>query len=309
MQVDDIKQVAVIGAGLMGHGIAQEFAAAGYSVALNDVSDDRLQAALANISRNLRMMGKADAVPAALERISVSTDLIAASGHADLVIEAAIEDLAVKRALFAQLDATCRPDAVLASNTSSFVPSKLAPAVKRPERLLVAHFFNPPYLVPAVEIVRGPQTSDQVVDAVCALLKRMGKKPTVLKQEIPGFLANRLQAALFRECLALVQSGAATPDDIDNVVRNGIGRRLAAAGPFEIFDAAGIDVWRAIGRQVLPDIDASPNVSPLVEQKVAEGALGLKSGRGFHQWTSESADELRGRMVQALLEIRKWNEE
>ncbi|MBM3934549.1 MAG: 3-hydroxyacyl-CoA dehydrogenase family protein [SAR202 cluster bacterium] len=305
--VQEIRRVAVIGAGLMGHGIAQEMATAGLKVALHDVSQERLDAARANIGRNLGTLGVRDAA-AVLARTRTGTMLREVAEDADLVIEAISEDLEAKRKLFAELDGICPPRTIFASNSSSLMPSRMAAAVKRPDRLLVAHYFNPPYLVPLVEIVRGPETSDETVATVHALMLRIGKTPVVLRKEVPGFIANRIQAALSRECLSLVERGIATPEEVDAVVRGSIGRRLAAAGPFEIFDAAGADVWQSIGKQVLPDIDASREVSPLVNGLVERGELGIKSGKGFYEWTPQRAQELRERMARALREIRGWEE-
>jgi len=291
----------------MGHGIAQEMATAGLKVALHDVSQERLDAARANIGRNLGTLGVRDAA-AVLARTRTGTMLREVAEDADLVIEAISEDLEAKRKLFAELDGICPPRTIFASNSSSLMPSRMAAAVKRPDRLLVAHYFNPPYLVPLVEIVRGPETSDETVATVHALMLRIGKTPVVLRKEVPGFIANRIQAALSRECLSLVERGIATPEEVDAVVRGSIGRRLAAAGPFEIFDAAGADVWQSIGKQVLPDIDASREVSPLVNGLVERGELGIKSGKGFYEWTPQRAQELRERMARALREIRGWEE-
>ncbi|HKM52158.1 MAG TPA: 3-hydroxyacyl-CoA dehydrogenase family protein, partial [Isosphaeraceae bacterium] len=182
----------------------------------------------------------------------------------------------------------------------------------RPDRLLVAHYFNPPYLIPLVEIVPGPDTSSQTVMAMVGVLEQVGKKPVVLRKEATGFVANRLQFAMFREALAIVEAGIADPEAVDQVVRFGFGRRLAAAGPFEVFDLAGLDTILAVASQILPELDA-PNpigqaVPAALSRKVAEGDLGVKSGRGFHEWTTDKADELRNRLTRALArsESTRW---
>ena len=184
------------------------------------------------------------------------------------------------------------------------MPSRLAEVASRPDRLLVAHYFNPPYLIPLVEIVPGPDTSSQTVMAMVGVLEQVGKKPVVLRKEATGFVGNRLQFAMFREALAIVEAGIADPEAVDQVVRFGFGRRLAAAGPFEVFDLAGLDTILAVATQILPELDA-PNptgqaVPALLSRKVAEGDLGVKSGRGFHEWTTDKADELRNRLIRAL---------
>ncbi len=310
-RVDAIRRIAVVGAGLMGHGIAQEFAVAGYDVALHDVSEERLARALEGIAENLRALaglGLADAalagaVPAA---IRAGTDLGEVVADADVAIEAVTEDLPLKQRIFGELDRRCPPHAILASNSSSFMPSQLAPATGRPDRVLVAHYFNPPHLLPLVEVVRGPATSDETVETVRALLTRIGKRPAVVRKEAPGFVGNRLQMALFREALAIVEAGIATPEDVDVVVRNGFGRRLAAAGPFEVFALAGFDLVLAVAEQLVPTLESSPEVPAPLRETVARGELGVKTGKGFYEWTPAEAAALKARVAGALARITQW---
>ena len=276
---ETIKKIAVIGAGLMGHGIAQEFSTAGYEVALNDVSNQRLELALGHVRENLCNLGFAkEDVNRIAARIQASTDLPSVLLDADFVVEAVSEDIEVKRTVFTKIDQLIPPHSINASNTSSFMPSHLASVTGRPGRVLVAHYFNPPYLVPLVEIVRSSDTTDETITEVTTLLKRFGKYPVVIKREVPGFIANRLQAALLRECFALVEDGVAEPQDIDDVVTHSLGRRLAVAGPFEIFDAAGLDVWKAIAGELMPVIESSPDLPALLTDLTRRGACGLKTG-------------------------------
>ena len=307
----EIRRIAVIGAGLMGHGIAQEFALHGYEVSLQDLTEDRLKTAIANMGRNLRTLADAGLVDAAHieavpRAITVSTSLAEAAKEADLVIEAISEDLPLKRRIFGQLDEICPDHTILASNSSTFMPSSMASATKRPHEVLVTHYFNPPYLVPLVEVVRHPGTSDDTFDAVFGLLERIGKRPVAVRRETLGFIGNRLQFALLRECVSLVEKGVATPEDVDTVVKNGFGRRLAAAGPFEIFDTAGWDVVSAVLTALQPDLDTSPTPSALVMGKVRDGHYGVKTGKGFYEWTPESGEDLRQRIAKALIEVEKW---
>jgi 3-hydroxybutyryl-CoA dehydrogenase len=310
MTSEQIQRIAVIGAGLMGHGIAQEFALAGYQVRLHDQGVEPLARAMDNIRANLRRLSSLGRVEAhriepAIGRITPTSDLDAAVSGADLVIEAIFEDLAAKHELLSSLERLCPADMIIASNTSSFMPSRLAEALARPERLVIAHYFNPPYLIPLVEVVPGPRTSQGTVATMAALLEKVGKKPVVLGKEATGFVANRLQFALFREALSIVAQGIAGPEAVDSVVKYGFGRRLAAAGPFEVFDLAGLDTILAVASQILPAVaGAGPANQPVLEflrQKVERGELGVKSGRGFHDWTPEAAEELRGRLTRALL--------
>lgn len=239
-----IQHIAVIGAGLMGHGLAQEFAVAGFSVCLYDLTEDILHQAMQQIQSNLTLLSEqglisVSEVTQALARLRACSRLEEAVHNADLVVEAVTEDLPLKLRLFSELDRLCPEHTILASNTSTFMPGLLAAATQRPDRVLVAHYFNPPYLLPLVEVVPGPHTSSETKTTVLALLIEIGKRPVVIQKENPGFVANRLQTALLREAFAIVQEGIASPQEVDAVVRNGFGRRLAVAGPFEIGEAAG----------------------------------------------------------------------
>ena len=305
-----INRVAVIGAGLMGHGIAQEFALAGYQVQLHDQNDALLPKALENIRSNLLRLSSlgrmaTDRIEPALAGITMSSDLETAVSGANLVVEAISEDLAAKHQLFASLSSLCGPETIFASNTSSFMPSRLAEAVSGPDRLLVAHYFNPPYLIPLVEIVPGPETSKETIMTMVGLLEKIGKRPVVLRKEATGFVGNRLQFALFREALAIIEQGIASPEAVDPVVKFGFGRRLAAAGPFEVFDLAGLDTILAVAAEIFPELatsgPAARGVPELLRRKVEQGELGVKSGRGFHEWTAERIEELRTRLSRALV--------
>ena len=306
--MDKIRNVAVVGAGLMGHGIAQEFAVSGYRVSLNDMSEERLDHARERIRQNLEMLGRSDEWDGVASRITFTGDLRTAVEGADLVIEAITENLDIKRELFAELESICRADTILASNTSTFMPSQLAEATQNPGRVIVMHYFNPPHIVPLVEVVGGRDTSPETVETVRDLLISQGKKPVVLEKEVLGFIGNRLQAALLRECFALVENGVVRPEDIDTVVTTSFGRRLGVAGVFEVFDAAGADVWYAICEQVMPDLESSTEVPPAIARMAESGNFGLKTGRGVYQWPEESAIELRRRIARAVGEIGRWND-
>ena len=314
MSFESIRKIGVVGAGLMGHGIAQEFALAGYDVSLHDISEDLLQQARVNMRRNLGIMADAgmaneDAAEVVPESIGMSTHLGDAVVEADYVVEAITEDLALKQRVFAEMDWLCPMQTIIASNTSTFMPSSLASATGRPDKVLVTHYFNPPHFVPLVEVVRHAGTSEETFDTVMGLLTSVGKRPVGLKKEVPGFIGNRLQFALLRECLSLVENGVASPQDIDAVVKNSFGRRLAVAGPFEVFDAAGWDTILAILTELAPDLEATDKASALAVDSVQQGRLGLKSGSGFYDWTPESAQGLRERIAGALMEIERWSKD
>jgi 3-hydroxybutyryl-CoA dehydrogenase len=310
VELADIRRIAVIGAGLMGHGIALEFAAAGYAVSLHDVSQAKLDEAMIQVRKNLSLIAdlglvgrdQADSAPS---RIHASPDLPEVARDADVVIEAVAESLPVKLEVFRRLDEFCPPRTIFASNSSSLMPSQMAVATERADRFLVAHYFNPPHLLPLVEIVRGPQTSDESTRTLYDLYVKIGKKPALAQKEAPGFIGNRLQAALLREALHIVEQGIATAHDVDVVIKNSFGRRLAAAGVFEIFDIAGWDLLQAVMTNLMPTISATPEVSYLIHEKVANGKLGVKSGEGFYRWTPESAQALRERIAGVLAVLAK----
>jgi len=314
MSVSDIQCIAVVGAGLMGHGIALEFAAYGFDVRLHDRDEAQLERARGGIAEGLAQLAEIGRVsPAALastpDRIDMATDLHTTVADADLVIEAVTEDLDVKRTLFHELDRRTAPHAILASNTSSFLPSVLAAATQRPDRVLVTHYFNPPYLLPLVELVRGAHTSDETIETMRELYHRLGKAPAVIQKEVPGFVGNRLHMALYREALAIVAAGIASPEDVDTIVKTGFGRKLGFVGPFELSDSSGLDVFLAVTERLFPVIDASREVSPLLRERVARGELGVKSGTGFYHWTPEAAVALKQRMGQGLAAIARLSDD
>jgi 3-hydroxybutyryl-CoA dehydrogenase len=181
----------------------------------------------------------------------------------------------------------------------------MASATRRPDRVLVAHYFNPPYLLPLVEVVRHDGTSEQTVGEMVELLRRVGKTPVVIRKEAPGFVGNRLQAALFREAVSIVEQGIASAEDVDTVIRNGFGRRLAAAGIFEIWEIAGWDLVLTICEQLFPKIDSRTSVPLLLRQMVERGEIGTKAGKGFYEWTPESIKALQERIAQTLSTVAR----
>jgi 3-hydroxybutyryl-CoA dehydrogenase len=306
--VNEIARVTVVGAGFMGHGIGQEFALGGYDVTLCDLAEAELGHAVQSIECNLEELVHWGIVPAelaatALDKIHTTTMLEEAAKEADLVVEAVFEDLELKRKVFQELDGICPQRTILASNTSTFVPSLLASATERSDRVLGMHYFYPPSLIPLVEVIPSESTSTKVVDIVCELLKSLGKSPIVVQKEAFGFIANRLQFALQREALYIVEQGIASPQDVDIAVRDGFGRRLAVAGPFEIAEPIGWDLELRIQENLFPHLASSAKPSPLVEDKVAKGELGVKTGRGFYEWTRESAIVWRRRMSETLVRL------
>ncbi len=292
-----IERISVVGAGIMGHGIAQEFAAAGFDVTLTDTFPAALDTARERIVANL---SGTDGAESTLARIRFEPDLASAVELADLVVEAVPERLELKQQLFADLDGFTPAHTILASNTSSFMPSQLAPKTSRPDKVLVTHYFNPPHLVPLVEVVRGPETSAKTTESVRALYEQIGKIPVVVQKERLGFIGNRLQNALFREALALVDEGVCSIEDLDTVMHTSIGRRWSVAGIFEVFDLAGLDTVFAVSEQIFPDLSNASTPPAAWLERVQSGDHGIKSGSGFYEWTPESGEAARRRIRLAL---------
>ena len=310
MTLDEISHIAVIGAGLMGHGIAQEFATAGYTVQLHDVTDEKLATAQAQIEKNLHLLAEngvitAEKIAPTQQRIQTTTDLAAVTENADFVVEAVTENLPLKQQIFAELDAMCQPHTILASNTTALMPSQIGAQAKRQDKILNTHYFNPPYLIPLVELIRSPETSDETVSVTAALLTRVGKTPAILERESLGFVGPRLQAALIREAIFIVEQGIASAETVDIVVRNSFGRRLSIAGPFEVFELAGWDLVLAAFEELYRELNSSPEINPLLREMVAAGKLGVKSQEGFYKWNDENLRELHDRMNHALLQQAK----
>ena len=303
-------QIAVIGAGLMGHGIAQEFASAGHHVHLHDVTEEQLQTARTQIEKNLNVLAEnaiieRESIHSTLQRLQTNTELEVVAENADFVVEAVIENLALKQQVFEKLDTICPPHTILASNTTALMPSQIGVNAKRKDKVLNTHYFNPPYLIPLVELIRSPDTSDETVKATFELLTAIGKTPAIIEKEVPGFVGPRLQAALIREAFAIVEQGIASAETVDLVVRNSFGRRLSVAGPFEVFELAGWDLVLAAFEELYKDLNSSSDINPLLRKMVNTEQLGVKSRQGFYSWTDQGIQELRDRMNNALIQQAK----
>jgi len=292
MKLDDVRTISVIGAGIMGHGIAQVFASGGYDVCLNDVSPDILSKALVRVRENLRIFMENGFITepeaeAAFARIRTEPDLEKAVRDADIVVEAIKEDIELKRALFNRLDAACPPRTVLASNSSSLLISDFASGTTRQDKVVLVHWYNPPHIVPAVEVIRGAHTSMETADLMYDLLKKVRKLPIRVNKEIPGYLLNRIQMALAREAWYLWQAGVASAEDIDLAVKGSLGFRLASIGPMLTSDLGGQDTWCAVASYLFPLLNDAHVPPESYLKMVQEGNLGQKTGKGFYDYTQE----------------------
>lgn len=296
MELSEIRKVAVIGSGIMGHGIGQTFALGGYEVTLNDLSDDLLEKAIQQIRSNLNTfiefgITTPKAAREALPRIKTNKDLKAAVRESDFVVEALPEVMELKKRVFKQLDDDCPSHTVIASNTSGLSLTEMASGIRRQDQAVIAHWWNPPHIIPVVEIVKGRHTSDQTVELVYRLLMAIGKRPVKILKEAPGFLGNRLQFALYREALACLREGIASAEDIDLAVKGTFGFRLPTLGPLETSDFGGLDTFLHITKYLFKEIDRSTEPPEILKEKVVQGKLGVKTGEGFFLYPAERVQE------------------
>jgi 3-hydroxybutyryl-CoA dehydrogenase len=294
-------RISVIGAGLMGHGIAQVFALAGHDVTIYDSFEKTLATAKDRILANLKDLGDDQN---AVERVTTQSDLALAVRDADYVVEAVLEDLPLKQKLFAEIEKHVRPDTILASNTSVIPITSIMQGLTKRDRALGTHWWNPPYLVPLVEVIETQWTSPQAVDFTMKLHADAGKKPAHVKKDVPGFIGNRLQHALWREAVSLVERGICDAETVDTVIKAAFGRRIAVLGPLENADMVGTDLTLAIHQNVLGDIESRPGPSPYLEKLVKDGKLGFKTGEGFRKWSPEEQAALRAKVLQHLKKAR-----
>ncbi len=306
MKLEEVRSVAVIGAGIMGHGIAQVFALGGYRVTLNDLNGVILSNAFERLKANLETFAEnglisRDEIPNTLSRIAPFTNLREAVRDADLVVEAVSEDIELKRKVFNQLDECCPARTILASNSSSLLISDFTSRTKRQDKVVLTHWFNPPHIVPTVEIIKGNRTSDETVDLVYALLKKVRKLPVKIAKEIPGYLVNRIQLAMAREVWHLWEQGIASAEDIDVAVKGSFGFRLASIGPLLTNDLGGNDTNYAVARYLFPLLNDSHEPPPAFATMVQAGDLGAKTGKGFFHYSKEEWNRIVKKRDQEFL--------
>lgn len=303
-----IERVAVIGAGRMGHGIAQLFAEAGLHVRISDADPARMPEALRAMAANLDLMVEEQALSRAeadraLARVEAAPGIEEAVDGAGFVVEAITERLDAKQQLFARVEGAVGPEVVLATNTSTLPLSRIAERARVPERVLVTHFFNPPHLVPLVEVLAHRSVPPELLDATLALLRRAGRRPVLLRKEVPGLIANRLQAALVREAMHLLEQGVADPADIDAALTEGPGMRWPFLGPLAIADYGGLDVWEKVIANLAPELGRSTRVPDEIAARIRRGELGTKAGQGIFSYRREEEPELVRRRDRSLLRL------
>lgn len=310
MKVEDIKTISIIGAGLMGHGIAQVFAQAGYNVLLRDIKQEFLSNAVSKMKENLQKMSAAglvrkEEIDATISRVKTTLDMREALTNSDFMIEAATENMDLKKQIFREASKFTPERAVLATNTSGLPIVDVAGVTNRPGKVIGTHFWNPPYLLRAVEVVKAAGTTDETVKVTYDLLTKVGKKPVVVKKDIPGQIGIRILYAMLREAMSLVEKGVASPEDIDTVVKEALGTRLPVVGVLELADLSGVDLVLMVSKRLFKDLDNSPEPSKFLTDMVADGHNGIKSLKGFYSWTPQSVASIVKKRDEHLLRILK----
>lgn len=308
--IDNIKNITIMGSGTMGKGIAVLFAMNGYNVTIytrNIAKYEENHAQLDGILANLAGSGfiKDEEKSNIKSRIAFSDDFEQCGKSADVVVENIIEDLETKQDYFSRLDKICSPDTILASNTSAISITELTEKVEHKERVIGTHFWNPPYLIPLVEIIKTEYISDDIVDRTWALMEKVGKKPIMVEKDVPGFVGNRMQHALFREALSIVENGIASPDDVDNAIKYGFGMRLGISAPIEVMDRGGMDLTHDIHKYLFPYIENTTEPQKILTDNLKAGKLGFKTNEGIKKWTDEEIKESNDNLAKKLIEVGK----
>ena len=308
MNAEDLSRVAVVGAGTMGAGIAGLLARAGCTVQLVDATEEALDRGMDMMRLGQEALVDAGLCSAklaeeSLQQIHTTTRLELACEGAEIVIEAISEDLDAKRVLYGRMDVMCPEEVVFATNTSGLSITKIAAATKRPDRVVGMHFWNPPHIIPLVEVTRGEETSEATAELLMAICRRLGKKPILVRHDLPGFVGNRLQFAVMREALHLLAEGVASAEDIDTAMTAGPGLRYSLLGPLQTADLGGLDVFHAISSYLFAALNSSPEPSPALAERVKEGKLGAKSGEGLYSYSKADLKQLLERRDRVLLQF------
>ncbi|MGB7035676.1 MAG: 3-hydroxyacyl-CoA dehydrogenase NAD-binding domain-containing protein, partial [Xanthobacteraceae bacterium] len=296
------SKIGVVGGGLMGHGIAYLFAAAGHRVGIYEPSAEIRSSLLERLQAIAALLG---ADPGLLQAIDGHESLAPAVQGTAFVFEAAPEKLPLKQQIFAELEKLVAPDTILASNSSAIPSTEIGRHLIHRERVVGTHFWNPPHLVPLVEVVQNEKTGDDTVRRTMELLRRAGKTPVHVRRDVPGFVGNRLQHAMKREAIALVAAGVCDADTIDVVVREGFGARTAVLGPMEQTDLVGTNLTLDIAEVLYADLDRTAGPHPYLRELVNAGKLGMKTGEGLRKWAPGQAETVRARLSRFLAEQAK----
>jgi len=309
MKLEDISKVVVAGAGTMGAGIGLCFAQAGYEVNLYDVQPEQLDKAMTRIGNSQEVLVREaivtrKAAEEARQRISTSLQLDEALDEAQFVLETIPEKLELKQKFLAKVESLCPPETILATNTSGLSITKIASACELPGRVAGMHWVNPPELVPLVEVIRGDQTDDETADTVFELARRIGKRPVLVRKDVPGFAMNRLQFAVFREALHLVETGVLSAEDLDQTMSYGLGFRYPWLGPLKTADLGGLDVFHSVGSYLFKELSTMQSPPESFNALIAGGKLGIKSGEGFYHYEEGAREQILEK--RDLYFVRQW---
>lgn len=302
-----IKNVLIAGGGMMGKNIAFVFTSnPDYQISVYDLYPTDVPGGIRKNCAQLIEKGviTAEQLEQRLQRIDFTTDIDSELiKKADLVIEAVFEDMQIKRETFAKLEARCRPDTIFCTNTSVMSPSEISRDLKYRSRFVGTHFWNPGHLIPLVEVVKSDATSDETAQTVMEVLKDVGKEPVLCKKDVPGFIANRMQHALWREAISIVENGIADAETVDKAVRYSFGLRLPQLGPLTNSDMVGTELTYNIHNYILQYLEDTHTPSPLLSQMKEEGKMGFKSGEGFMKWTPEEVDKQNADLNEYLIRM------
>ena len=308
MKAKEIKNVGIIGAGLMGHGIAQVFGIKAYRVNLYDKDHEMLESAPGRIRKNLqtflelKLIEESD-IEGCLSNLNLCRDMSDLCSGVDVIVEAVSENLEVKQSVFSEMETLTSQQTILCTNTSGIRIGEISGHLQFKDRVIGTHFWNPPHAVPCVEVVKSEYTSNEVFQTIVDLMKKVGKKPVRVLKDVPGFIGNRLQLALFREALSLVERGIADPEDIDTVVRYSFGSRLPFVGPFETMDLAGHDIGYEVQKYLFPELCSDSKPSKVLKRMVDDGLLGVKTRKGFYEWNDGKIRNVTNRLNFGLLKM------
>jgi 3-hydroxybutyryl-CoA dehydrogenase len=309
----EIRRIAVAGTGMMGPGIAATFALGGKEVVVVSRTAENAAKGVATAQGLIAKLVENDLADAARAqaaraRLATSTDPEGAARSAQLFVESIAEDLLIKQDYFARLDRAA-PETILCSNTSGISITEIAAKCARPERVFTTHFWNPPYLMPLVEVVIGKRSNLAIAEQLVALLKACGKVPVLVRKDVPGQLGNRINHAMVRECVHIVAEGIATAEDVDLAIKAGVGLRTPVYGMFEHSDLVGLDLVKAVQDYVTPDLSAAKGAAAIHNEKIAKGETGAAAGKGFLEWPAGKADAVRARRDAFIMEFLRWQKE
>ena len=304
-----IRTVLLAGSGVMGISFAQIFARNGYEVILYDISEDALKRAERELASGLETQAEqgrfpAEEIPKILGRIKL-TDEKRWFAEADFILEAIVEKMDIKHVFWEEVSALAKPEAILATNTSGLSVTEIARAVKDPARFAGMHWVNPPHLVPLVEVIAGEESSQEVVDEIFALAELIGQKPIRVYKDPPGFILNRLQYAVIREACNCVQQGYASIEDVDKVMKNGLGMRYACIGPFETMDLGNLETFFNVSSYMMKELSNDTGVPEILRKVYEEGKLGVKNGAGFYDYSGDKAEAAVKRRDTMFLQLAK----